>query len=92
GQEVVLRFQGLNGLAETVTVVAEADGLPQAAQQPFPARVRVRAGGAGGGLLTLTAGPLPREVTVTLRRADAGREVLCREAVRILLYLTEESD
>jgi hypothetical protein len=92
GQEVVLRFQVLNGLAETVTVTAEAEALPEAAQQPFPARVRVRAGGAGGGLLTLTAGPLPREVTVTLRRADAGREVLCREAVRILPYPAEESD
>ncbi len=92
GQEVVLRFQVLNGLAETVTVVAEADGLPQAAQQRFPARVRVRAGGAGGGLLTLTAGPLPREVIVTLRRADGGREVLRREVVRILPYVGEESN
>ncbi|MBI4391855.1 MAG: hypothetical protein HY575_08190, partial [candidate division NC10 bacterium] len=92
GQEVVLRFQILNGLAETVTITAEAEGLPQAAQQAFPARVRVHPGGAGGGLLTLMAGPLPREVTVTLRRADAGREVLCREAVRILPYPAEESD
>lgn len=92
GQEVVLRFQILNGLAETVTVTAEAEALPAAAQQPFPTRVRVRAGGAGGGLLTLTAGPLPREVTVTLRRADGGHEVLCREAVRILPYVGEESD
>ncbi len=91
GQEVVLRFQVLNGLAETVTVVAEAESLPEAAQQPFPVRVRVRAGGAGGGLLTLTAGPLSREVTVVLRRADGGREVLCREAVRILPYPAEES-
>ncbi|MGH7408371.1 MAG: hypothetical protein ACREKF_10255, partial [Candidatus Methylomirabilales bacterium] len=92
GQEAVLRFQILNGLAETVTVTAEAEALPEAAQQPFPARVRVHPGGAGGGLLTLGPGPLPREVTVTLRRADGGREVLCREAVRILPYVGEESE
>jgi hypothetical protein len=92
GQEVVLRFQILNGLAETVTVSARAEGLPMAAQQPFPAHVRVRAGGAGGGLLTLTAGVSPREVTVVLRRADGEGAVLCRQPVRILPYQAEESD
>ncbi|MBI3007836.1 MAG: hypothetical protein HYY53_05995 [candidate division NC10 bacterium] len=91
-QEVVLRFQILNGLAETVTVTAEGEALPAAAQQPFPACVRVNPGGVGGGLLTLIAAALPREVTVTLRRADGGREVLCRQAIRILPYPAEESD
>ncbi|HEU5395506.1 MAG TPA: C45 family peptidase [Candidatus Methylomirabilis sp.] len=92
GQEVVLRFQILNGLAETVTVTAEAEGLPMAAQQPFPTHVRVRPGRVGSGLLTLTAGPPRREVTVVLRRADGERSVLHRQAVRILPYQAEKSD
>ncbi len=92
GQEVVLRFQILNGLAETVTVTAQAEGLPGAAQQPFPTRVRVRGGAVGGGLLLLGTGPVPREIPVTIRRADGERAILCRQAVRILPYQAEESD
>lgn len=87
GQEAVLRFQVLNGLAESVTVAAEAEGLPAAAQQPFPGHVRVRAGGVGGGLLLLGTSPAPREVPVTIRRADGATDVLCRQVVRILPHV-----
>lgn len=59
--------------------------------EPFATLSR-RTGAVGGGLLLLGTGPVPREIAVTIRRADGARETLCRQAVGILPYQSEESD